>query len=67
MIAKYINHFTISSMFTAIDYHIIRDTKGLFLNYYWIIVQNFLNDSVFLNQYEYNLRPPGEFRGKKSF
>ena len=50
MIAKYINHFSILSMFTPIDYNIIGNTNGLFLNHDWIIVQNvfFSNDSVFL-------------------
>ena len=40
MIAKYINHFSILSMFTPIDYNIIGNTNGLLLNYYWIVVQN---------------------------
>ena len=40
MIAKYINHFSILSMFTPIDYNIIGNTNGLLLNYYLIIVQN---------------------------
>ena len=40
MIAKYINYFSILSMFTPIDYNIIGNTNGSLLNYYWIIVQN---------------------------
>ena len=51
MITKYVNHFSILSMFAPIDYKIIGNTNGLLLNYYWIIVQDvffFFNDSVFL-------------------
>ena len=49
MIAKYINHFSILSKFTPIDYNIVGNTNGLLLNYHWIIVQIFFfYDSVSL-------------------
>ena len=54
MTAKYVNHFSILSMFTPIDYNNIGNTNGLLLNYYWIFVQKvfffffFENDSVSL-------------------